>query len=158
MIFCSVGTQAPFERMLGYLHEWSHANPQVPIVAQVGTNENDLGRITAYKTIAEPLFSKNFNASKVIVSHAGMGNIIRSLELGKPIVIVPRDSRRGEHINNHQYDTAENFSDLPSVFIAHDKDAFFSAIDSALNYSSAESSLDFTERDRLISYVKSFTS
>lgn len=87
MIFCSVGTQAPFERMLGYLHEWSHANPQVPIVAQVGNNENDLGRITAYKTIAEPLFSKNFNASKVIVSHAGMGNIIRSLNWANRLLL-----------------------------------------------------------------------
>jgi UDP-N-acetylglucosamine transferase subunit ALG13 len=87
-----------------------------------------------------------------------MGNIIRSLELGKPIVIVPRDSSRGEHINNHQYDTVENFSSFPSVFIAYDKDDFFSAIHSALNYSNAESSLDFTERDRLIDYIKSFTS
>ena len=51
MIFCSVGTQAPFERMLSYLSEWSHANPHVPIVAQVGDNEKDLGRITAFKTI-----------------------------------------------------------------------------------------------------------
>jgi UDP-N-acetylglucosamine transferase subunit ALG13 len=158
MIFCSVGTQAPFERMLSYLSEWSHVNPHIPIVAQVGDNERDLGRITAFKTIAEPLFSKNFNTSAVVVSHAGMGNIIRSLELGKPIVIVPRDSSRGEHINNHQYDTVENFSSFPSVFIAYDKDDFFSAIDSALNYSSAESSLDFTERDRLIDYIKSFTS
>ncbi|WP_019581979.1 glycosyltransferase [Pseudomonas mandelii] len=158
MIFCSVGTQAPFERMLSYLSEWSHANPHIPIVAQVGNDERDLGHISAFKTIAEPFFSENFNASTVVVSHAGMGNIIRSLELGKPIVIVPRDSSRGEHINNHQYDTVENFSGFSSVFIAHDKDEFFSAIDSALNYSNAEIPLDFTERDRLISYVKSFAS
>lgn len=156
MIFCSVGTQAPFERMLGYLSEWSHAHPQVPVVAQVGNNDKDLGRIDAYKTIAEPMFSQNFNNSTVVVSHAGMGNIIRSLELGKPIVIVPRDSRRGEHINNHQFDTVENFSTFPSVFIAHDKEGFFSAIESALHYSTADSLLDFSERDRLIHFVKTF--
>jgi UDP-N-acetylglucosamine transferase subunit ALG13 len=158
MIFCSVGTQAPFERMLGYLSEWSHENPHVSIVAQVGSDENNLGNIEAFKTIAEPLFSKHFNESKVVVSHAGMGNIIRSLELGKPIVIVPRDSLRGEHINNHQYDTVENFSNFPSVFIARDKAGFFLAIESALNYSNAESKPDFTERNSLIAYVKSFVS
>jgi UDP-N-acetylglucosamine transferase subunit ALG13 len=158
MIFCSVGTQAPFERILGYLSEWSQKNPHVPIIAQVGSDEKKRGSITAFKTIAEPFFSKHFNESKVVVSHAGMGNIIRSLELGKPIVIVPRDAERGEHINNHQYDTVENFSDFPSVFIAHDQEDFFLAIESALNYSSEEVKPDFTERDSLIAYVKSFVS
>lgn len=158
MIFCSVGTQAPFDRLLGYLSEWSRAHPSIKIVAQVGNQEKQQGPITLYKTIEEPYFSQNFNDSKIVVSHAGMGNIIRSLELGKPIVIVPRDSECGEHINNHQFDTVEKFSAFPSIFIAYDQDDFFSAIDSAMNYSDVEHQIDFTERDHLISYVKAFVS
>lgn len=158
MIFCSVGTQAPFERMLGYLSAWSQANPNVPIIAQVGSDDTYRGSIEASPSIAEPLFSKYFNDSIVVVSHAGMGNIIRSLELGKPIVIVPRESRRGEHINNHQYDTVEHLWNLPCVFVALDQAEFFLALQSALNYSRAENLPDFSERDRLIAHVKSFVS
>lgn len=158
MIFCSVGTQAPFERLLGYLVDWSHANPQVGVVAQVGNSDRAYGRINAFNTLAEPQFCAQFNAASVIVSHAGMGNIIRSLELGKPIVIMPRDSARGEHINNHQYDTAENFSGFASVFIAQDKGSFFRAMECAWGYRTAEHRLDFSERERLLHYVAAFTS
>lgn len=155
MIFCSVGTQAPFERLMGYLSEWSLANPYVPIIAQVGNDQLYPDPIKAFNTIAQPLFSQHFEKSRLVVSHAGMGNIIRALELGKPLVIVPRDSLRGEHINNHQYDTADNFRAFPSVFVARDQAGFFLAVNAALNYSRGDSAPDFTERNNLIAYVKS---
>lgn len=156
MIFYSVGTQMPFDRLYGYLSEWSRHHPDVDIVAQTGNRDGSDGKIKCFKRLAEPLFSQHFDNASIVVSHAGMGNIIRSLELSKPIVIVPRDSTQGEHINNHQFDTVENFSSFSSVFIARNQEEFLRAMDTAQQFGNSEHKIKFSERNKLISYLKDF--
>lgn len=56
-----------------------------------------------------------------MVSHAGMGSIITAMEMGKPIIVMARDHRRGEHRNGHQLSTVAHLCQLPGVYIAHDE-------------------------------------
>lgn len=44
--------------------------------------------------------------ARVVVTHAGIGSVIDALKAGRPLVVVPRLRRFGEHNNDHQLDLA----------------------------------------------------
>lgn len=134
MIFCTVGTQLPFDRLIDYLLAWQVDSKCTDLVCQVGSSNKYLPKDGFQVSISEPFFSGYFDSAKIIVSHAGMGNIIRALDAGKAIVVVPRLASLGEHINNHQLDTVQSLSVLPNIFVASTYEEFIVAVDSALSY------------------------
>lgn len=40
--------------------------------------------------------------AKVVVSHGGPGTVLAALAAGRPLVLVPRQRRFGEHVDDHQ--------------------------------------------------------
>lgn len=46
-------------------------------------------------------------AARLVVSHAGIGAVMDALRAGRPLVVVPRLKRFGEHMNDHQLELAE---------------------------------------------------
>jgi len=46
-------------------------------------------------------------SADVVVTHAGVGSVLATLNAGKVPVVLPRRSRFGEHIDDHQVDVAE---------------------------------------------------
>ena len=57
----------------------------------------------------------------VVVAHAGMGTILSALELGTPVLIMPRRAELGEHRNDHQLATARWFAETGKVSVAFDE-------------------------------------
>jgi len=53
----------------------------------------------------------HIRAADAVVSHAGMGTILTSLELAKSLLVMPRRADLGEHRSDHQLRTAERFAD-----------------------------------------------
>jgi UDP-N-acetylglucosamine transferase subunit ALG13 len=53
-----------------------------------------------------------------IVAHAGIGSVLAALELGKPILVLPRRASLGEHRNDHQMATARALAALGKVRVA----------------------------------------
>lgn len=159
MIFCSVGTQLPFSRLVDYLYRWSEfVNKQqkrIVIQSGGGVNSKKLDNILVRMFVSEEEFSKYIDECSVFISHAGMGNIIRAIELNKPIVIVPRLGSLNEHRNDHQTDSANRFSSLSNVFVANDFDSFCKAIELASGYCDNRSKTAYPERDKLIKYLNS---
>ncbi len=45
--------------------------------------------------------------ARVIVCHAGIGAVRDALSAARPLIVVPRLKRFGEHMNDHQLDLAE---------------------------------------------------
>ena len=68
-------------------------------------------------------------SSTAIVAHAGMGTILTALELGKPLLIMPRRAALGEHRNDHQLATAERFAAVDGVKVAFDETEFALKLD-----------------------------
>lgn len=52
-------------------------------------------------------FQGAINGADVVITHAGVGTILQSLELGKHPVVVPRSKTHNEHVDNHQFQIAE---------------------------------------------------
>lgn len=56
-------------------------------------------------------FQKIFNDADIIITHAGVGNIIYGLEQHKKMIVAARLEKYGEHVNDHQLQILDNFAD-----------------------------------------------
>ena len=133
MIFATVGTQLPFDRLLIGLNSWAMRNPDVPIMAQTGSSTHEFPHIETVSHLSQSEFRARFEAARLIVAHAGMGSILSAAELGKPIILMPRRAKFQEHRNDHQQDTANEMARLSNVTVAQDNDDLHEALDLAVS-------------------------
>ena len=128
MIFATVGTQLPFDRLVAALDAWAAANPEIELYAQIGCG-NHLPRHMAWTRDMDPAaFRARMAACDTVVAHAGMGSIISGIELGKRVIVMPRRAALGEHRNDHQLATVARLAHLRGLEVAHDAAELESAL------------------------------
>jgi exopolysaccharide biosynthesis glucuronosyltransferase PssE len=121
VIFVTVGTQLPFDRMVAAVDAWAGLDPARRVFAQIGPSDLRPRHID-YKAFVSPAECQEMMLrADAIVAHAGMGTILRALELGKPLLVVPRRAALGEQRNDHQLATARRFAELGRVAVAFDE-------------------------------------
>ena len=120
MIFCTAGTQAPFDRFLQMVDNIASSLSE-EVVVQVFSGEYVPKHVRRVDFLAPDEFDKLFNQARLIVAHAGMGTIVNAMSIGKPIVVVPRIAALGEHRNEHQLATVRRMEALKYVYAAHDE-------------------------------------
>ena len=117
MIFVGVGTQFPFDRLIRCVDEWALEN-QVAVHAQIAEGEYTPQHASWDRFMTTDAYNQKLTSAELIISHAGMGNIITALENGKPIIVMNRQFKLGEHRNDHQADGLEWMGKLPGVYTA----------------------------------------
>jgi len=120
MIFVTIGTQLPFDRLIRIIDKLA---PQLneEIVAQVYQCGFTPQHIKTVDFLAPDEFNALFDRAGLIVSHAGMGTILSALQKDKPIIVFPRIAALGEHRNEHQLATARKFKEMGTVNVAMDE-------------------------------------
>lgn len=121
MIFCTIGTQAPFDRFVKIVDEVA-AHLDEEVIAQVYKSEYAAKNIHTMNFLPPDEFNKLFDKARLIVAHAGMGTIISAMRQHKPIIIFPRIAALGEHRNEHQLATAQKMKELGYAYVANNKD------------------------------------
>lgn len=129
MIFATVGTQLPFDRMIRAIDKWNKKQELTDCFAQVGVGGCAASHIAFAETLTPSQFAKQIAKCKVIVSHAGMGTILTALQIGKPIVVMPRLASLGEHRNDHQLATVENLRGISGIYVAKNEEELIRALD-----------------------------
>lgn len=121
MIFLTVGTQLPFDRLVRAVDDWAARNPGYEIFGQIADPGPD-GHRPAHFAWTEHLdpgaFEHRFAAATCIVGHAGMGTIIGALGRGKPLLMLARRAHLKEQRNDHQQATALRFGSKPGITVA----------------------------------------
>jgi UDP-N-acetylglucosamine transferase subunit ALG13 len=120
VIFVTIGAQIPFNRLIETIDEIAPSLNE-PVVAQTMSGTYRARNLETMPFLPPDEFNRLFAEARLIVSHAGMGNIISALKLGKPIIIFPRLASLGEHRNDHQMATAMRMNELGYVYVAYDK-------------------------------------
>lgn len=69
--------------------------------------------------------------ASVVITHAGAGSTLVTLQQGKRPVVVPRLARFGEHVDDHQLGLAEKLASKGLVTVVRDEAALGPAIDAA---------------------------
>lgn len=120
MIFVTVGTDQPFNRLIRIVDEWARENNRTDVFAQIGEGATPPSFIAHSQFLEPPEFSKKFTEADLIIAHAGMGTILSALRYQKPILVFPRRASLGEQRNEHQLATAKHLSALGKVNVAFD--------------------------------------
>lgn len=129
MIFVTVGSADPFDRMIRAVDEWAGARGRTDIFAQIGKSRYQPRHIDAVQFLQPAEFRERVRSAQLIVAHAGMGSIITALEAGKPIIVMPKWARLGEHRSDHQIATAKHFGEKPGVIVADDENDLLVKLD-----------------------------
>lgn len=118
MIFVTVGSLYPFDRLVEACDQLAAASPDQQWIAQIHEGSYEPTHMQFERYMDKASFDAAMADAEVIVSHAGMGTINGALALGKPLLVVPRRKAHGEHVNDHQVSGAEVFRAGGHVLVA----------------------------------------
>jgi UDP-N-acetylglucosamine transferase subunit ALG13 len=122
MIFVTIGTQEPFDRLIKLVDNLALSLKEYRIVAQVIRSNYNAKNIEVVDFVSPDDFEKLFNDARLIISHAGMGSIITALTMGKPIIVMSRLASLGEHRNEHQLATVKKMGELEGVYVVNNEE------------------------------------
>lgn len=155
MIFVTVGSQEPFDRLIGAVDRWAGSRARSDVFAQIANSKLQPGHIKFTQFIGPSEFTRVMREASLIVAHAGMGSIISALELGKPIVVMPRRADLRETRNNHQVGTAERFGEQDRIIVATDEQDLPAKLDYAVTLRDTER-IHSQASPRLIATIRAF--
>jgi UDP-N-acetylglucosamine transferase subunit ALG13 len=128
MIFASVGSMLPFDRLVKAVDEWAAANPSEDVFIQIGEGEYEPRHAPFIRMMPHTEYRERLEACDLFVAHVGMGSILQSLELRKQLLMLPRLAPLREHTTDHQLHTAARFREVEGLLIVDDVDALKAAM------------------------------
>lgn len=156
MIFVTVGSQLPFDRLIKGVDSWSEGHSEESVFAQTGDSSFCPQYIEAVPHLSPKEFRMKCETAEVIVSHAGIGNIILAFELQKPLVIMPRLARLKEHRNDHQQATVKLLKDRLGFIVAQEVEELEGAIQKARTPANTMASFSPYASPELIDAIAAF--
>jgi exopolysaccharide biosynthesis glucuronosyltransferase PssE len=136
VIFVTVGSADPFDRMIRAVDEWAGSRERKDVFAQIGKSSYEPHYIEAVRFLEPSEFRQRVRSARLVVAHAGMGSIITALEAGTPIIVMPKWARLGEHRSDHQIATAKRFGQKEGVIVADDEKDLVTKLDRESAFSS----------------------
>lgn len=108
----SVGTMEDYSFRDFFIKLADYLKDAESVLWQTGsTNVADLG-IDGREVFPAHEMEQAMKQADVVVAHAGTGTALTSLRMGKLPILVPRDSSHGQHVDDHQFQTAKLLHDL----------------------------------------------
>lgn len=116
-IFVSLGTIRPyrFDSLVDAVRD--QLRPGDDVTWQVGVTARDDLSGSVNREVDAETFDRLVIDSDVFVTHAGVGTLLRALELGVRPVVVPRRVARGEHVDDHQLQVARELANRGLVLL-----------------------------------------
>lgn len=104
MIFVTVGThEQPFDRLVRCIDDLKKDGViEEEVVIQTGFSTYEpvycrWSRLYPYDEMV-----KNVAEARIVITHGGPSSFIMPLQIGKIPIVVPRQKKYDEHVNNHQ--------------------------------------------------------
>jgi len=143
MIFLTVGTQFPFDRLVQAVDNiLDEGLIDEEIFGQIGESSYKPRNFESVASLEKKVFDEHLQAASSIISHAGMGTITMALDNEKPLLVMPRSKRYGEAVNNHQIAIARRFSELGHILVAYDVEDLPDSIRDLKNFISRKRKVD----------------
>jgi glycosyltransferase involved in cell wall biosynthesis/UDP-N-acetylglucosamine transferase subunit ALG13 len=142
------GTQKnPFQRLATAVE-----NLDVPekIIVQNGHTPLHNQRIETHQFVNQAKYQQLNKQAKIIITHAGVGSIFQALALGKPVIVVPRLKKHGEHADDHQLAMARDLAQRGYVLLVENLSDLAATVARARNFKPARIALDNSKMLKLI--------
>jgi len=128
MIFASVGSMLPFDRLVQAVDEWAARNPQEEVFIQIGEGAYEPRHAPFVRMMPHQEYRRRLEECTLFVAHVGMGSILQGLEIRKQMLLMPRQAELKEHTTDHQLHTADRFRHTPGLMIVDDASALQTAM------------------------------
>ena len=107
LLLVTVGTDHhPFDRLISWVDAWLAGGPRpLRCLMQTGTSAPPAGAATAAEWRAYLEFDAlqaAMASAAAVVCHGGPGTILGARHMGAVPIVVPRQHRLGEHVDDHQ--------------------------------------------------------
>ncbi|MBW8015856.1 MAG: hypothetical protein FVQ82_06685 [Planctomycetes bacterium] len=154
MIFVTVGTLYPFDRLVGAVDD-AVANGLITeeVFAQIGVGAQKPKYIESVESLDKLTFDKVITESSCMISHAGMGSIQAALSKNKPLLVMPRLYKYSENINDHQVATAEKFEELGHLLAVYHQDQIPQRLEDIKTFVPAQR---YTQVDKVVERISEF--
>ncbi len=110
MIFVTVGThEQPFNRLVQKIDEFKKNGVITEdVMIQTGFSTYEPKYCKWSKLIPYQDMVKNVADARIVITHGGPASFIMPLQIGKTPIVVPRQHKFDEHVNDHQVEFARN--------------------------------------------------
>ena len=153
MIFVVTGFHnQPFDRLVKAMETYA-SKTQEQVVIQKGPSTLDIHAAIGFAHTDDNKMNEFYKNARIIVGHAGIGTIMEARSRGKPIVIVPRLKKLGEHVDNHQLEIAEALRGSGWTWVVDSIENLPKAIEDAGSYRNPPSIVS-SERERLVASIR----
>ena len=102
MIFVTVGThEQQFNRLVEYMDKWA-AEHDEKVVIQSGYSTYEPKHCEWSKLYPYQKMVEMVDSARIVITHGGPSSFIMPLQIGKAPIVVPRQKKYDEHVNDHQ--------------------------------------------------------
>ena len=122
MIFLTVGTwRSGYDRLVEAVDELlGRGVISVEVIAQIGNGSYKPKHKAVVDFCSPDEFKNLITGAWLVISHAGMGTIIETVQLLRPLIAVPRQRSLGEIDNDHQFVTAKQLESEGKMLVAYE--------------------------------------
>ena len=134
MIFVTVGThEQPFDRLVKCIDQMvADGKIKEEVIIQKGYTEYEPQNCECHKLIGYDDMKKYIADARIVVTHGGPASFVAPLSIGKIPVVVPRQHKYNEHVNDHQLDFAREVEKrMKNIIVAENEEEI---IDAIVNY------------------------
>jgi UDP-N-acetylglucosamine transferase subunit ALG13 len=121
MIFITVGTEHPFDRLIKAVDHWAATHGRHDFYAQIGHGAWKPHFIPFVEMMTHAELLEYLQSAELIISHAGMGTILSAMKYRKKIIVLPKKEKLGEHRNDHQMATCRRLQNHLGLNVAFDE-------------------------------------
>ena len=134
MIFVTVGThEQPFDRLVKCIDQMvADGKIKEEVIIQKGYTDYEPQNCECHKLIGYDDMKKYIADARIVVTHGGPASFVAPLSIGKIPVVVPRQYKYNEHVNDHQLDFAREVEKrMKNIIVAENEEEI---IDAIVNY------------------------
>ena len=120
MILVTLGTQKQsFNRLLDMI-EKSNINDK--IIVQAGYTKYKSKKMKMLDFVDYQEMDKLIKQADLIITHGGTGSIVTAIKQGKKVIACPRLKKYGEHVDDHQKQIVDIFSEVGYILKLDEND------------------------------------
>lgn len=156
MIFVTVGThEQPFNRLLECADKLKEENIITEdVIMQTGFSTYVPKNCEWKKLFPYDEMIENVKKARIVIMHGGPSSFIMPLQKGKIPIVVPRQKKFDEHVNDHQVDFAKAVAERQkNIIVVTDIELLKETL---LNYDNIIAGMDVSQQSNNANFNKKF--
>lgn len=155
MIFVTVGThEQPFDRLIKKIDEFIDEEfIKEEVIIQSGYSEYNPIYCKKYDLLGHEAMNEYVQKSSIVITHGGPGSIMLALQHNKIPIVVPRQAKFNEHVDNHQLMFTKRLEQMNKVLAVYDIELLKETI---ANYNSSIGKIDSLYLSNTSNFVAKF--